>query len=153
MAKSHHDIDIYPMPKDQAPLYVNEPWIVDSSLLEGVTGEANLPDDNIRVYVPLDISKSVIVLRLRMIIAKYGEVNEANEIDFSREVRQLVYQIELYDQIWTERDSVDGMNKVVDLVQEFVAILEQIPVGGAEHFPADLIEELNEYYLGNTSIR
>ena len=147
MAKSHHDIDIYPRPKEQAPLYVNEPWIVDGSLLEGVTGEANLPDDNIRVYVPLDLSKSVILLRLKMIIAKYGEASESNEIDFSREVRQLVYQIELYDQIWTERNFADGRAKVADFVKEFVEMLEQIPEGSAEHFPSDLIEELKEDYL------
>lgn len=147
MAKFHHDLDIYPMPKDQAPLYVNEPWIVDSSLLEGVTGEVNMPDDNIRVYVPLDISKSVILLRLQMIIAKYGEANEANELDFLAEVRQLVYQIELYDQIWSARDSVEGMDKVVELVEEFVALLEGIPDGCAEYFPFALIEELKQDYL------
>ena len=147
MAKSHHDLDIYPMPKEQAPLYVNEPWIVDGSLLEGVTGEANLPDDNIRVYVPLDLSKSVILLRLKIIISKYGEANESNELDFSREVRQMVYQIELYDQVWTVRDSVDGRDKITDLVEEFVAMLEQIPEGCAEHFPSDLIEELKQDYL------
>ena len=147
MAKSHHDLDIYPVPKDQAPLYVNEPWIIDSSLLEGVTGESNLPDDNIRVYVPLDISKEVILLRLKIIISKYGEANESNELDFAREVRQLVYQIELYDQVWTARNSIEGMDMVVDLVEEFVATLEQIPDGCAENFPFDLIEELGNDYL------
>ncbi len=147
MSKFHHDLDIYPMPKDQAPLYVNEPWIVDGSLLEGVTGEVNQPDDNVRVYVPLDISKDVILLRLQMIIAKYGEANEANELDFHAEVRQLVYQIELYDQIWTARHSVDGTDKVVELVEEFVALLEGIPDGCAEYFPFALIKELREDYL------
>jgi len=149
MAKSHHDLDIYPMPKDQAPLFVNEPWVVDGSLLEGVTGEVNMPDDNVRVYVPLDISKEVILLRLKIIITKYGEANEANELDFLAEVRQLVYQIELYDQIWTARDSVDGMDKVVKLVEEFVELLEGIPDGCAEYFPFALIEELKQDYLGN----
>ena len=147
MAKFHHDLDIYPVPKDQAPLYVNEPWIVDGSLLEGVTGEVNIPEDNIRVYVPLDLSKDVILLRLKIIISKYGGANESNEFDFYREVRQLVYQIELYDQVWTARNSIDGINKVVDLVKEFVAILEQIPDGCAENFPFDLIEELKQDYL------
>lgn len=147
MAKFHHDLDIYPMPKDKAPLYVNEPWIVDGSLLEGCTGEVNIPDDNIRVYVPLDISKDVILLRLKIIISKYGEANESNEFDFSREVRQLVYQIELYDQVWKARNSVDGVDMIVELVEEFVAILEQISDGCAENFPFDLIEELKNDYL------
>ena len=147
MSKAHHDLDIYPRPKDHAPLYVNEPWIVDGSLLEGVTGEVNVPDDNIRVYVPLDISKDVILLRLKIVIAKYGEANESNELDFLREVRQLVYQIELYDQVWKARNSIDRMDKVVDLVEEFVAILKQIPDDCAEHFPLALIEELKTDYL------
>ena len=149
MRKFHHDLDIYPRPKDQAPLFVNEPWIVDNTLLEGVTGEENAPDDNIRVYVPLDISKDIILVRLKMLIAKYGEANEANELDFLGEVRQLVYQIELYDQIWTTRNSIDGMNKVVELVEEFVALLEGIPDGCAEYFPFALIEELRQDYLGD----
>ena len=150
MRKFHHDLDIYPRPKDQAPLFVNEPWIVDNTLLEGVTGEENAPDDNIRVYVPLDISKDVILLRLKILISKYGEANEANELAFLGEVRQLVYQIELYDQIWTARNSIDGMNMVVELVEEFVTLLEGIPDGCAEHFPFALIEELKQDYLGDT---
>lgn len=152
MSKTHHDLDMHPMPKDQAPLFVNEPWIIDGSLLEGVTGEVNIPDDNIRVYVPLDISKDVILLRLKIIISKYGEANELNEIDFYREVRQLVYQIELYNQVWTARNSIDGMDKVAALVEEFVAMLEQISNGSAEHFPCDLIEELKQDYLSKYSV-
>lgn len=151
MRKFHHDIDIYPRPKDKAPLYVNEPWIVDNTLLEGVTGEENAPDDNIRVYVPIDISKEVILLRLKLLIAKYGESNQSNEIDFLMEVKQLVYQMELYGQVWATRDSKDGIDKVVDLVKEFVAMLEGIPVGGAEYFPFALIEELKQEYLASST--
>ncbi len=29
----HHRLDQYPIPKDKTPLYVNEPWLVDRSLL------------------------------------------------------------------------------------------------------------------------
>ena len=30
----HHSLDPYPIPKDKKPLYINEPWLIDKSLLE-----------------------------------------------------------------------------------------------------------------------
>ncbi len=30
----HHDLDPYPVPKGKVPLYVNEPWLADVSLLD-----------------------------------------------------------------------------------------------------------------------
>lgn len=30
----HHTLDVYPIPKDKEPLYINEPWLIDRSLLE-----------------------------------------------------------------------------------------------------------------------
>ena len=29
----HHSLDPYPEPKDKSPLYINEPWLIDKSLL------------------------------------------------------------------------------------------------------------------------
>lgn len=29
----HHTLDVYSIPKDKAPLYINEPWLIDRSLL------------------------------------------------------------------------------------------------------------------------
>ena len=28
----HHNLDNHPLPKDAKPLYINEPWLIDSSL-------------------------------------------------------------------------------------------------------------------------
>lgn len=30
----HHILDPYPIPKEKAPLYVNEPWLVDKTRLD-----------------------------------------------------------------------------------------------------------------------
>ena len=98
----HHTLDVYPIPKDKAPLYINEPWLIDCSLFEVSNGSAEpeQEQDNIRVYIPLDINKNAILRRLDMLIIHYGEANEKNEIDFSINVAMLVSQIEIYDQIW-----------------------------------------------------
>lgn len=30
----HHALDLYPIPKEENPMYINEPWLIDKSLLE-----------------------------------------------------------------------------------------------------------------------
>ena len=30
----HHDLDIYPIPKEETPLFINEPWLIDMTLNE-----------------------------------------------------------------------------------------------------------------------
>lgn len=96
----YYSLDPYPAPKDKAPLYVNEPWIIDKSLLEySLQSEPEEKADNIRVYIPMDLNKDAILRRLDRIVAGYGEANEDNEIEFSIEVGMLISQIEIYDQI------------------------------------------------------
>ena len=34
MKLEHHDLDVYPVPKEKKPLYVNEPWLIDDSNYE-----------------------------------------------------------------------------------------------------------------------
>lgn len=148
----HHTLDVYPIPKDKAPLYINEPWLIDRSLLEISNGSAEpeQEQDNIRVYIPMDINKNAILRRLDMLIIRYGEANEKNEIDFSIDVDMLVSQIEIYDQIWYARHMTENSNhsrEVVELVKEFIARLEEIPEGCAESFPFELIDTLRKEYL------
>lgn len=106
---THHPLDVHPIPKETSPLYVNEPWLIDLSILEQAQLITNLrrapdqKDDNIRIYVPLDLNKDAILRRLNSIIYRYGEANEENEMDFSQDVRMLISQIEIYDQIWYGR--------------------------------------------------
>lgn len=55
----HHTLNDYPIPKDTAPLYINEPWLIDRSLLEISNGSADpeQEQDNVRVYIPMDIKQ------------------------------------------------------------------------------------------------
>ena len=152
----HHTLDVYPIPKDKAPLYINEPWLIDRSLLEISNGSAEpeQEEDNIRIYIPMDINKNAILRRLDTMIIYYGESNEKNELDFSIDVDMLVSQIEIYDQIWYVRhmpENGEHSQEAADLVREFIARLEEIPDGCAEIFPFELIDTLREEYLSGFS--
>ena len=71
--------------------------------------------------------------------------------DFSQDIEMLISQIEIYDQIWYVRHiSQDGEHSLEakKLVEEFIEKLEEIPNGGAECFPFEIIDRLREEYLG-----
>ena len=107
-------------------------------------------DDNIRVYLPMDICISSILRRLADVISHYGPATESNELDFSYDVSSLISQIEIYDQVWFVRHCPKhGRHsaEAVDLVKEFVNKLEDIQVHDAELFPYDTIVELKKEYL------
>jgi hypothetical protein len=152
MQLEHHDLDIRPIPEDKEPLFINEPWLIDDSIYESMWGkkEPENTDDNIRVYVPLDINRQAILRRLERIITQYGEANEENEFSFSAEVDMLISQVEIYDQIWCARH-VPKQGKhsaeAIGLVKAFISKLEDIPDGCAELFPFELIDELKEEFL------
>lgn len=148
----HHHLDPYPDPKDKSVLFINEPWIADKTHLEyNKDSDIDKKEDNVRVYVPIDLSKDAILRRLDRIIYHYEEANEDNESEFSIDVNMLIAQMEIYDQIWYVRHMPrDGEHSVeaVALVKEFVARLEEIPDGCAEYFPFETIDELKSEYLG-----
>ena len=100
----HHVIDPNTLSRDKNALYINEPWLVDKTLLElPLHPEPEKEKDNIRVYVPLDLNKEAILRRLDRMITQYGEANEDNEMEFSIDVDRLISQVEIYDQIWSIR--------------------------------------------------
>ena len=58
----HHSLEPYPEPKEKSPLYVNEPRLIDKSLFEFPELARPVADeDNVRIYVPLDISRDLIL--------------------------------------------------------------------------------------------
>lgn len=140
-------------PKRKKPLYINEPWLIDDSYVWEVQGKSVDPDpeeDNIRVYIPLDLNSKAILRRLHTMIAKYGEANERNESDFSQDVHRLISQIEIYDQIWYMRHMPEKgahSEEAKQLVREFIQLLEEIPDGCAEVFLIEIIDLLREEYL------
>lgn len=147
----HHTLDVYPIPREKEPMFINEPWLIDKTLLESC--EEENPDkekDNIRVYVPLDINHSAILRRLEAVIDRYGEANEENEMNFSIDVEGILSQVEIYDQIWYVREYQETMRhsqRAVSLIKEIIVLLENIVDGGAECFPFETIEELRKEYL------
>lgn len=143
-----HKLDIKPIPEDV--LFINDTKLADRSTFKFGLLNSGKEKDNIRIYVPLDLSKKAILLRLDEIIAIYGDANEGNESNFYIEVAMLVQQIEIYDQVMWGRH-LDGSqkhsNEAIELVKEFVAMLESIPDGCSELFPFDMIDELRNEYL------
>lgn len=147
----HHTLDVYPIPREKEPMFINEPWLIDKTLLESCEEED--PDkekDNIRVYVPLDLNHSAILRRLEAVIDRYGEANEENEMNFSIDVEGILSQVEIYDQVWYVREYQETMRhsqRAVGLIKEIIVLLENIVDGGAECFPFETIEELRKEYL------
>jgi hypothetical protein len=152
----HHSLDPYPIPKDKKPLYINEPWLIDKSLLEYPHHrEPDEKEDNIRIYLPMDLNKDAILRRLDNVIGLYGEAREDNEIEFSIDVGMIISQLEIYDQIWFVRHMPkkgEHSREAKELVTEIIARLEEIPDGCAECFPFELINELKEEYLSDSSL-
>lgn len=149
----HHSLDIYPIPRDKSPMYINEPWLIDHSLLMEDTEhkEPENTDDNVRIYIPMDLNREAIMRRLHYIIYLYEEASEENEFKFSQEVNMLISQIEIYDQIWYVRHMpAEGKHSLeaIELVKEFIERLEEIPDACAECFPFETIDELKREYLG-----
>jgi hypothetical protein len=148
--KNKHSLDPYPIPKDKTPMFINEQHMAEIYDFE-FKKDGSVPDDddNIRVYVPLDLNRRLILRRLSRVINHYKEANEKNETAFQADVLKIVSQIEIYDQIWYIRHMPDeGKHSAegIALIKEFIKMLEEIPDGGAELFPFELIDELrNEY--------
>ena len=152
----HHSLDPYPIPKDKKPLYINEPWLIDKSLLEyQLHREPDEKEGNIRIYLPMDLNKDAILRRLDYIIVVYGEAREDNESNFSIDVGMIISQLEIYDQIWFVRHMPkegEHSREAIEVVAEIVSRLEDIPDCGAECFPFELIDELKEEYLSDNSL-
>lgn len=149
----HYRLDPYPIPKERTPLYVNEPWLTDKTLLEVAPDrEPDKKEDNIRIYVPMDLNRDAILRRLDRVIYQYGEANEGNEMEFSTDVKMIISQMEIYDQIWFVRhmpEKGEHSREGKKLVKEIVERLEEIPDGCAEYFPFEIIERLKKEYLGD----
>jgi len=160
----HHNLDIHPIPEEV--LYINDPTLADLNLpyetdeqmdkvKSGVSVSKGgiLPDDNIRVYIPLDLSFDSILRRLNNLYSIFGEPDEQNESAFTREVYRIVCELEIYDQVWTVRElrdviTIEGKlhsKRGAELAKEMVRILEEHE-GNAELFPFETIDELKKEY-------
>ena len=149
----HHRLDPYPIPKEKTPLCINEPWLIDKSLLEyPPRREPDEQEDNVRIYIPMDLNRDAILRRLDRVIAHYGEATEENEMEFGVDVGMIISQVEIYDQVWFVRhmpDKGEHSNEAKELVREIIDRLKEISDGCAECFPFDTIDELEQEYLSD----
>lgn len=126
-------------------LFVDNPYFIE---YEFPVNE-ELPEDNIRVYAPVDISHESVIYRLYNIIGFYKEANEENETSFKVDVDSLLDQLSVYDEYWLEHEEKKNRkhsNHGTQLAKEFINVLENIPDGCAECFPFETIDQLKKEY-------
>ena len=156
----HHDLNIHPIP--EKVLYINDLSIADTAFgyeteeqhQKALTGKIHanggiLADDNVRIYVPLDLNADQILSRLQQIYRVMGSPNDMNEIEFSYEVGKIISQLEIYDQVWVARDLKNAVRieerlhstKGIELTKKIINVLME-DEGCAEYFPYDVAGEL-----------
>lgn len=141
----HYDIDDKPIPEEV--LYINNPLI--TTMAEGGISA----NDNIRVYVPMDLNHSSILQELSAVYELLGSPNEENEIDFFFLTNKIIQKLEIYDRIWVIQDSKNIIRmkregtlhsqKGMSLAREIIAYLKK-DEGLADAFPFETIEQLKE---------
>jgi len=156
----HHPLDVWPLPRDQKPMFINEPWLIDESLyfdsyaqMKAARDPEN-EEDNRRVYIPLDLNKAAFLRRLDHVLNKYPDITWRNESKVYTEVQTVLAQIEIYDQVWFVREGIyktdeHGMicghsQHATEVIKEVITRLEAIDT--CEDFPYDVINELKKEY-------
>lgn len=160
----HYDIDDKPIPEEA--LYINDPFMTtmvepyclvsDYQMAQSAKTKAEggiLPNDNIRVYVPMDLNHSNILKELSAVYELLGSPNEENELDFFFLTNKIMQKLEIYDQIWVtqdpentirmKREGIFHSQKGMALVKEIIAYLEK-DEGLADMFPFEIINQLKE---------
>ena len=162
-----HKLDCKPIPENV--LYINELDLADSvpyetniEMEKALTGKCKkeggvLPNDNVRIYVPIDINPEAIMWRLDFLFITMDYPTEDNESAYSFAVRRIISQLEIYDQVCVTRNFENSVQKElggvrhsregIELAKRIADYLEEND-GTAELFPWDEIEELRkEFWL------
>lgn len=161
----HHKLDIHPIPEEM--LYVNDPSLAvkvpyetEDEMEKAVIGKKKseggiLPDDNVRIYVPMDLNADGIMRQLYALYGALGEPTESNESVYYSGVRKIITQLEIYDQVWVARKVEESVQKEnggvrhsrngIELAGEIINYLEENE-GIAECFPYDEVEELRDAF-------
>ena len=156
----HHNLDIHPIP--EKVLYINELEIADTACYYDTKEQHQkalawktringgvLPDDNVRIYVPLDLNAQQILNRLQQIYRVMESPDDMNEMEFSYQVGKIISQLEIYDQVWVARDLGNAVKVAehlhskngIELAGKIINILLE-DEGCAESFPYDVVDEL-----------
>ena len=163
----HHQLDIQPVP--EKVIYINELNFLspdlhgtDDEYKRALTGKKQseggiLPEDNVRIYVPMDLNEDYIMYRLHILETSLGDPDESNESWYLSGVQQLTDQLEIYDQVWVARDLSHALQKVPgekyhsqkgrDLAMKIVNCLEaEVENSAAESYPFEMIEMIKEEF-------
>ncbi len=156
-------IEDHPIPEDV--FYVNDINLVGGIQYELIadyekakTGKTIkeggiLPDDNIRIYIPLDLNSDSIMAELEYLYYSLGEVSENNEFVYCSGVRKIIKKLEIYDQAMLKSKKSKAVKKGeifhsikgIKLAKDIVKYLAYND-GCAELFPYDEIDKLNKEY-------
>lgn len=114
-----------------------------------------LPDDNVRVYIPLDINADSLLYELRMLFYTLGMPDESDEFSYFEGMRKIYRKLEIYDEALMEKYpeqtmccSEEGKKHSIFsicVVREMIQIMEENE-GCGEMFPYDTIDTLEEEY-------
>lgn len=158
-------LDIHPIP--EKVLYINMRWIFGTKLLwvkrtkKAASGKTIaqggiLPDDNVRIYVLMDLNADKIMWRLYRIYMVLDDPDYHNETEFSTAVGIIVTQLEIYDQVWVARDAAHAVQKSeggvyhsqkgIELAKKIIEYLEENE-GCAECFPYETIDKLKDEFI------
>lgn len=153
-------LDVQPIPSEV--LYVNDLSLVKVNLnnsemaIKGITEAQGgvLPNDNVRIYAPIDINEEYLISKLSSLFYILGTPTEDNEFLYSSEVSLLIKYLEIYDQVWCTRDFDNTVTikdtrhckKAISIAAQMITILNKNE-GCAELFPYDEIDELESKYL------
>ena len=145
-----------PMPREA--VFVNDlslasplPYGTKAAYEQALTGKRRaeggiLPDDNVRIYVPMDLNHDFFLWRLRSLHASLGFPDEGNEGAYQEAVGQLISLLTVYDAAQAEIENVRGHSgKGKRLALEMIRFMEKHE-GVAEHFPYEEMEMLGAEY-------
>lgn len=105
-----------------------------------------LPDDNVRIYVPMDLNADFLLWRLHSLYESLGFPDEGNESAYQEAVGQLISLLQVYDAAQAEKEQARGHSrKGKRLASEMIRCMEEHE-GTAEHFPYEEMGMLGAEY-------
>lgn len=127
----------------------------DLKLLEGkkISEGGLLPEDNVRIYVPMDINQKLILFKLELLFDELGELTWRTESEYARRVWQLMTLLKVYDQSLIAQGSFPTVQTgetvhsklAIETAKKMCRILMRNE-GTGDTFPYDEIAELSQEY-------
>lgn len=112
-----------------------------------------LPEDNVRIYVPMDVNQELILIKLESLFDELGELTWRNKMDYSIAVSKLIRLLELYDQSLIEQGNYPVVQTgetihsklAIETAEKMCRILIRNE-GTGDMFPYEEIAELSKTY-------